>query len=174
MQAFWNGLLSLFSNTLKTVCSGWDVVRRGRRTACYKILKAGRLCSLKAVNDACRSPRNQWTAASRFLTPKHVCVCVCLSWTPVVFSESSRPLGDEDEQQEVKPCVEQKWQQCRSLAHFLKERNLTAAGSLFRHQFNAGWMFLIGCCVRIPMQPWPVPHSGDNGFCAFTSVGNVS
>lgn len=29
MQAFWNGLLSLFSNTLKSVCGGWDVVRRG-------------------------------------------------------------------------------------------------------------------------------------------------
>ena len=77
MQAFWNGLLSLFSNTLKTVCSGWDVARRGRRTACYKILKAGRLCSLKAVNDACRSPRNQWTAASRFLT-SGMCVYVCV------------------------------------------------------------------------------------------------
>ena len=35
-------------------------------------------------------------------------------------------------------------------------------------------MFLIGCCVRIPMQPMPIPHSGDNVFCAFTSIGNVS
>lgn len=33
---------------------------------------------LKAVNDACRSLRNQWTAATMFLR-LNVRVCVCVS-----------------------------------------------------------------------------------------------
>lgn len=54
--------------------------------ACSKILKAGCLSGLKAVNDACRPPRNQWTAASRFLT-----LSMSVSGTPVVLSVADLP-----------------------------------------------------------------------------------
>lgn len=45
---------------------------------------------LKAGNDACRSPRNQWTEASRFLS-LNLRAYVCLSGTPVVLSAVNLP-----------------------------------------------------------------------------------
>lgn len=53
---------------------------------------------LKAVNDACRSLRNQWTAATMFLRLNvRVCVCLCLRRTPVVLSVADLPFGNQDE-----------------------------------------------------------------------------
>lgn len=45
MQTLCNGLLSFFSNTLKIVSGEWEALSRGGgwRTACLKIVKAGRL-----------------------------------------------------------------------------------------------------------------------------------
>lgn len=77
MQAFWNGLLSLFSNTLKSVCRGWDVVRRGGMDSLLEDPEGRTPLHLKAVNDACRSLRNQWTAATMFLR-LNVRVCACV------------------------------------------------------------------------------------------------